>query len=314
MVLAIRRIVGISVTPLIPFLIPSTVHARIKSMSSYEHSDSPSSRYDYNFLPYDPYDPDPGKFDEASIELLVQPSDHNNNNVRVQPEQRSPFSFKTFFTQCIVPPLLGLGYVGFGFYLLHTPTPFILSHSTANQTIISTTFIALASIWHFLALIPIFGLIDSVKSEEWWRRLLRSAPFARVNSVSSNFSGVIGYMGELVLARTSPYFKVAWILTTLAVITGDIAPGAIHVAVSFTPTSAAYAIPALLPDSIYADYAQPFTTSDDFVYASVDIAPIYINAIGFDGVFVTARPSTLNALIPRPTVRPGQGYRYLTDV
>lgn len=283
-------------------------------MSYYKHSQSPSSRYNYSPLFYDPYDPDPVKLDEASIELQVQPSNRNANNTRAQPEQRSPFSFKTFFVQCVVPPLLGLGYVGFGFYILYAPTPFVLSHSTANQAIISTALIAISSIWHFIALTPIFGLVNNVNSEEWWRRLLCSTTFAHVNSVSSNLSGTVGFLRELFLARSSRYFKAAGIVTILAVITGDIVPGAIHVAVGYASTSASYAVAALPADSVYSNYSQPFTMTNDFDYAPVDIAPMYWNAIMYGLAFITARPSTLNALIPRPTVREGQGYRYSTDV
>lgn len=270
-----------------------------------------SSSYDYSSLPYDPYDPDPGKFDEASIELLVQPSPVHSA-APTQPKRHH----SELFIQCLVPPILGLGYVGFGFYLLYAPAPFVLAHSTANQTLISTAFIVLASIWHFLALLPVLGLVDSVKSEEWWRRLRApsAARFARVNSVSSNISGAVGYAGELLLAPSSRYFRAAWVLAVLAVATGDVAPGAIHVGVGYASQAASYPIAALPPDSIYSNYSEPFESTNDFVHASVDIAPMYYNALAYGMAFVTAHPSAYNALIPRPEVVPGEGYRYATDV
>ncbi|KAF7965516.1 hypothetical protein HWV62_43088, partial [Athelia sp. TMB] len=271
-------------------------------MTSYEHPYS--SRYDYNALPYDPDDLDPGKLND--IQSPVLPGN--------APTQEPSFPLAAFILQCVLPPFLGLSYVAFGIYLVCASNPLVISHDTKHTTIVSTVFIALSSIWHFLALIPILGLIDSVKSEEWWRRLLRCAPFARVNSVSSNFGGAVGFAGEMLLFSSSPYFKIAWVTAILAVITGDIAPGAINVVVGFDPANASYKVPALPPNSIYSNFAQPFRITNDFVHASVDVAPIYYNALAFGLSFVTARPSTLNALIPRPTVIAGQGYRYSTDV
>jgi hypothetical protein len=229
--------------------------------------------------------------------------------------QRGPrFPIADFLVQCVIPPLLGLSSVAFGLYIHYNPNPIVISHSTQNAAVISQGFTALFAVWHFFALIPALSVVSSVRSEEWWRRLLHSTTFNRANSVSSNISGNVAHLVEMFISRSSPYYKVAWIVAIFAVILSDIAPGAIHAEIGMNAIDDSFTVPALPRNSIYSDYSKPFSITNDTIYDSVDIAPIYFNAITMTESYVTAKPLVFNALIPRPNVVPGQGYRYLTDV
>jgi hypothetical protein len=231
------------------------------------------------------------------------------------PDQRGPrFLTADFLVQCVIPPLLGLSFVVFGLYIHYNPNPIVISHSTQNAAVISQGFTALFGVWHFFALIPAFSAVSSVRSEEWWRRLLHSTTFNRANSVSSNISGNVAHLVEMFISWSSPYYKIAWIVAIFAVILADIAPGAIHAEIGMNAIDDSFTVPALPPNSIYSDYAKPFFITNDTLYDSVDIAPMYFTSIMMAGSYVTAKPLTPNALVPRPRVVPGQGYRYLTDV
>jgi hypothetical protein len=209
---------------------------------------------------------------------------------------------------------MGFSFVALGFYILYGPTTIVISHSTEHAAIISQAFTAIFSVWHFLALIPVLSAVQKVRSEEWWRRLLHTTSFNRTNSVSSNISGNVGHTVEMVISWSSRYFKYAWIVTIISIVLADIAPGAIHIEIGLSDIPASFSVPALPRDSVYNNYSAPFATTRDQVHASIDIAPVYYNAIMFAGMYVTTAPPTLNALVPRPRVSPGQGYRYLTDV
>jgi hypothetical protein len=228
--------------------------------------------------------------------------------------RKTPFSMKLFLVDCIIPPLMGFSFVAFGLYILYSPSAVFISHSTEHAALISQTFTATFAVWHFLALLPALSVVQRVRSEEWWRRLLRTAPFNRANSVSSNISGTTGHAIEMIIAWSSHYFKASWIVALIAIVLADIAPGAIHIEIGLNAIPATFPVPALPANSIYSNYSVPFIATHDQVQASIDIAPVYYNAITFADTYVTTTPPTPNALVPRPNVLPGQGYRYLTDV
>ena len=209
---------------------------------------------------------------------------------------------------------MGFGFVSFGFYIIYGHNTLVISHSTENAAVISQAFTALSAIWHFVALLPAFSVVQKVRSEEWWRRLLRKTSFNRANSVSSNISGIFAHLVEIVVAWSSHYFKSAWIAVVIAIVLADIAPGAIHVEVGSNAVPASFQVPALPPNSIYSNYSEPFLYTGDQFHASMDIAPVYYKANMFAGTYVKAAPPTPNALVPRPNISAGQGYRYLTDV
>lgn len=217
---------------------------------------------------------------------------------------------------CIIPPLLGFSFVALGFYITYGRTAIIISHSTEHAAAISQAFTALFAVWHFVALVPAFSVVQKVRSEEWWRRLLRGTKFSRANSVSSNMSSTLAHAVEIGISWSSNYFKSAWVVTLVAVVLTDIAPGAIHVAVGLDAIPAPFPVSALPPNSIYDNYSQPFLRTSDLTHASIDIAPIYYTALFVAGTYVKAAPpaQAVNALVPRPNISPGQGYRYLTDV
>lgn len=215
---------------------------------------------------------------------------------------------------CIIPPLLGFSFVALGFYITYGHTTIVISHSTEHAAVISQAFTALFAVWHFLALVPAFSVVQNVQSEEWWRRLLRGTKFSRANSVSSNIGSTFAHAFEIGISWSSNYFKSAWIVTLVAVVLTDIAPGAIHVAVGLDAIPASFPVAALPPNSIYDNYSQPFLRTSDLTHASVVIAPIYYLALLDAKTYVKAAPPALNLLVPRPNISPGQGYRYLTDV
>ena len=215
---------------------------------------------------------------------------------------------------CIVPPLMGFSFVALGFYIIYGQTTLVISRSTENAAVVSQAFTAISGIWHFVALMPAISIVQRVRSEEWWRRLLETTPFNRANSVSSNISGAFAHMVEAIFARSSPYFKFSLIAAFISVVLADIAPAAIRVEVGLDPIPASFPVPALPPDSVYGNYSEPFFSTDNRVHGSIDIAPIYYNSVGFANTWVKAAPPATNALAPRPNIVPGQGYRYLTDV
>lgn len=230
------------------------------------------------------------------------------------PNRRSFLSMDGFLVSCIISPLMGFCFVALGFYIIYGNTILVISHSTKHAALISQSFTAAFAIWHFLALIPVVSMVKRVRSEEWWRRLLRTTTFNRANSVSSNIGGTFAHTVNICVAWSSHYFKSSWIVAIIAVVLADISPGAIHVKFRLDAIPASFLVPALLPNSIYSDYSKPFLHSDNYIYASADIAPIYLNAKVFADIDVKASPPTFNVLVPRPNVSPGQGYRYLTDV
>ncbi|KIM79023.1 hypothetical protein PILCRDRAFT_574042 [Piloderma croceum F 1598] len=214
----------------------------------------------------------------------------------------------------IIPLLMGFGFVALGFYIIYGRHTLVISHSIEHAAAISQAFTAFFAVWHFAALSPAVSMVHSVRSEEWWRRLLKGTPFSRANSVSSNNRSASAHMAEIVMFWSSPYFRVGLIAALIAAVLGDIAPAAIDVEVGLDAVSASFPVPALPPDSIYSNYSQPFLATGDQVHASIDIAPIYFNAMAFGVTYVKAAPPMPNALVPRPNIAPGQGYRYLTDV
>ena len=226
----------------------------------------------------------------------------------------SYFSMDGFLVSCIIPPLMGFGFVALGLYIIYGGTPLVIAHSTNRAAVVSQAFTALFAIWHYLALIPVLSVVQKVRSEEWWRRLLNGTYFNRANSVSSNVSGTLAHMVEIVVSPSSHYFKSAWITALIAVVLADIAPGAIHVAIGSNAIPTPFMVPALPSNSIYSNYSEPFLFTGDHVQASMDIAPVYYKANLFAATDVKAVPPTPNALVPRPNISPGQGYRYLTDV
>jgi hypothetical protein len=209
---------------------------------------------------------------------------------------------------------MGFGFVALGLYTIYGHTTLVISHSTEHAAVVSQAFTALFSSWHFLALLPALSVVDSVRSEEWWRRLLRTTSFSRANSVSSNIGGTFAHTVEIVASWSSPYFKSAWVAALIVVVLADIAPGAIHVQIGSDPIPASFPVPALPQDSIYSNYSTPFLFTGDQFHASVDIAPVYYKASLFAATDVKSIPPAPNVLVPRPNISPGQGYRYLTDV
>jgi hypothetical protein len=209
---------------------------------------------------------------------------------------------------------MGFSFVAFGFYTIYCHSPVVISHSTQNAAGISQAFTTVCVIWHFLALIPPLSVMQRVKSEEWWRRLLNGTSFNRANSVSSNVGGIFGHAIEIVTARSSQCFKLAWIAILITYILADIAPAVIHVEIGRDAIPAAFPVPALPSDSIYNDYSNPFIITGDRVHTSMDVAPLYYKAIVFAETFIKAAPPAPNALVPRPNISPPHGYRYLTDV
>lgn len=241
------------------------------------------------------------------------PVSHVNNGTPIaHPAGGSFFSMDGLFVSCIIPPLMGFGFVALGFCVIYGRTTLVVSPSTEHAVLISQAFTALFSVWHFLALIPVLSMIQRVRSEEWWRRLLKTNTFNRINSVSSNISGVFGHTVEMVIARSSPYFKSAWIATIIAVVLADISPGAIRIAIGTNFVPASFAVPALLPNSIYGNYSTPFSSTDPNEHDSVQLGPVYFDAL-MSNTYVKG-PTTTNMLVPRPNVSPGIGYRYSTDV
>jgi hypothetical protein len=97
---------------------------------------------------------------------------------------------------------------------------------------------------------------------------------------------------------SSPYFKFALIAAFISVVLADIAPVAIQVEVGLDPIPASFQVPALPPDSLYSNYSEPFFSTDNRVHASVDIAPVYYNSVGFADTWVKAAPPAFNALAP----------------
>jgi hypothetical protein len=228
--------------------------------------------------------------------------------------RRSCFSVDGFLVSCIIPPLMGFGFVALGLYAVHGHTTLVISHSTEHAAVINQAFTALFGIWHFVALVPALSVVQRVRSEEWWRRLLKGISFNRANSVSSNISSTFAHTVEIVLSWSSRCFRSAWIVALAAFVLADIAPGAIHVEIGLEPVPSSFLVPALPANSIYSNYSQPFLHTSDQTHASIDIAPIYYDAVVAASTFVKATPPAYDALVPRPNVSPGQGYRYLTDV
>lgn len=227
---------------------------------------------------------------------------------------RYPFFITSFTLQCLLPPLIGLSFVALGLYIVYIPDPIIISHSTTNTVVVSQAFTALFAIWHFLALMPVLDAVRSVRSEEWWRRLTQSAAFSRVNAVSSNIGGNFAHGLDLLGPWSSYAYQAAWVIGILCAVIADISPGAIHVNLGFEAIDAEYLVPALPANSVVDDYPAPFYMTDDFLYASVDIAPMYYASLLVAQSYVTAGPPVSNAIVPRPSVTAGTGYRYSTDV
>jgi hypothetical protein len=242
----------------------------------------------------------------------TSPGHVHEETLAAHPHQGSSFSVDGLIVSCIITPLMGFGFVALGFVIIYGRTTLVVSHSIERAAPISQAFTALFSLWHFLALIPALSMIQSVRSEEWWRRLLKETTFNRINSVSSNISGAFGHTVEMAIARSSPYFKSSWIATLIVVVLADIAPGAIRIEIGTNLVPAIFPVPALSPNSIYSNYSTPFSYTNPAEHDSIVLAPIYFDAMMSD-TYVKG-PITPNTLIPRPSVVAGQGYRYLTDV
>jgi hypothetical protein len=238
---------------------------------------------------------------------------HGEVPTPISPE-RSFFSMHGILMSCIIPPIMGFGFVSLGLYITYSNSTLVVSKSTHNAAVISQAVTTLFAIWHLVALIPAFSVVQRVRREEWWRRMLRGTYFNRANSVSSNINGTFGHTYEMAVSWSSRYFKLAWVTTITAAIIADIAPGAIRVEVGLSGAPSSYPVPALPPNSIYSNYSQPFLNSGDILHASADIAPIYYEAFTFVGLYFKTTPPAYNVLVPRPNITPGQGYRYSTDV
>ncbi|KAF7982507.1 hypothetical protein HWV62_28106 [Athelia sp. TMB] len=225
----------------------------------------------------------------------------------------APFAPGTFLLQCLVTPLLGLGFAALGFYILYAPAPPAIAHSTAHIAAVSQGLTVLLVLWTVLALAPALGVADAVRTEEWWRRLTRGTTFARANAVSSNIGGGVARAREMLLGWTSRYYKAACAAALLAAVLADIAPGAIHVQSGWRASGAApgLTVPALPAGSIWDRYDEPFAFTNDTQHASIDLAPVYYAAVAFGGMLPDVVPG---ALVPRPNAPASTGYRYTTDV
>ena len=126
----------------------------------------------------------------------------------------------SLLVSCLIPPLMGFGFVILGLYIIYGHTTLVVSRSIQRAALISQAFTALFSIWHLLALIPALSMIQRVRSEEWWRCLVKSTTFNRVNSISSNLGGSFSHTVDVAGASSSPYFKSAWIASLIAIVIG----------------------------------------------------------------------------------------------
>jgi hypothetical protein len=52
-------------------------------------------------------------------------------------------SMDGLLVSCIIPPLMGFGFVALGLYIIYGGTPFVIAHSTNRATVISQVFTAL---------------------------------------------------------------------------------------------------------------------------------------------------------------------------
>src|SRR5882762_6843647 len=82
---------------------------------------------------------------------------------------RSFFSMDGILMSCIIPPLMGFGFVTLGLYIIYGNSTLVVSKSTDNAAVISQAVTALFAVWHVVALIPAFSVVQRVRSEEWWR-------------------------------------------------------------------------------------------------------------------------------------------------
>jgi hypothetical protein len=261
------------------------------------HEEAPSPHL---YLPMD---------NSPDMQPTINRPDSMGNNLSTPPDRssrieeeagpaslRSLFSTDSILVSCIIPPFMGFTFVTLGFYIIYGHTKLVISHSTENATLISQAFVAIFAIWHFVALIPALSVVQRVRSEEWWRRLLKTTTFNRVNSVSSNIGGAFTHAVEMAVARSSPCFKSAWIATLIVVVLADITPGAIHVEIGSSMVPASFPVPALPPNSIYSDYSKPFGTTNPHVHDSVKLAPVYFTAMA-TGAFVKGH-FTESVLVP----------------
>jgi hypothetical protein len=143
--------------------------------------------------------------DSQTYDLV--PAEDSASPEMESPDQRGPrVSIIDFLVECVIPPLLGLSFVAFGLYTHYNPNPIVISHSTQNAAVISQGLTALFAVF---ALVPALSGMSSVRSKEWWRRLLHSTTFNRANSVSSNISGNVAHLVEIFISWSSPYYKIA---------------------------------------------------------------------------------------------------------
>lgn len=221
----------------------------------------------------------------------------------------TPFSLSGFLLYCLLTPILGLGFVAFGFYIVYSSSP----KSTENIAQISQGITVLFVLWHFIALAPALKVTDSVRNEEWWRRLVHGTTFNRVNSVSSNIGGNMSHTKEMLLAWKSRYYRVAWLAELVATLLADIGPSAIRVQSGLKTVNVdeSFSVPALPKDSTYSTYTFPFSFTNNTEHFSIDLAPIYYT-VGLQAN--TEFNAVPNALVPRPNLSSGKSYRYTTDV
>lgn len=237
---------------------------------------------------------------------------YNSEPARYNPPPTT-FSAGKFLLQCLITPILGFGFVAFGFYILYGSSPVVISQSTAHISDISQGLTVLLVLWNFVALAPALSVSDTVKNEEWWRRLVHGTTFNRANSVSSNIGGNFSHAKEMLLSWTSRYYKVAWAAAFIAAMLADIAPSAIHVQSGWktSGTAISLSVPALPANSIWSDYSAPFSFTNDTQHSSIDLAPLYYGAVVLSGMLPDVMP---NVLLPRPNASESTGYRYTTDV
>jgi hypothetical protein len=127
---------------------------------------------------------------------------------------------------------------------------------------------------------------------------LHSTTFGHANSVSSNISGSVSHLVEMLSSWSSSYYKISWITAVFAFILADIVPSTICVEIGLKATDNSFPITALPPNSIYSNYSEPFIMTNEIRQISVDIAPMYFNPFLSAGSYVTVKPPGLNAPIP----------------
>ncbi|KAF9236448.1 hypothetical protein BU15DRAFT_77029 [Melanogaster broomeanus] len=229
--------------------------------------------------------------------------------------------------QMALLPLAAIGYLAFC-YTVHgkvVPVNTFGIYSVAPQHLatIKGVITSISIIIISIALYPIYDILNSLKSEEFFRVLSshsHGVPLETINQISSPSFGIIDAMIVFWRRTCSNHYSMGIVTSLLVWVVATLAPGALTInSVLADQEMVAFAIGAVLPQSVLnaSDYVEPaFNASlNSDMAASITWAEMELGMQYSFGIVNTPDPDYAAYIVPIPLdLASTTSARWLTDV